>query len=71
MDYMRFWMFNVSGAICWVVSFLLAGYWFGNLPIVQEYFHLVIIGIVLVSIIPIAIEWYKAKREQKQSLQSP
>lgn len=71
MDYARFWMFNVSGAICWVVSFLLAGYWFGNLPIVQEYFHLVIIGIVLVSVIPIAIEWYKAKREQKQTQQAP
>lgn len=67
MNYRKFWMFNVSGAICWVVSFLMAGYWFGNLEIVQEYFHLVIIGIVFVSVIPIAIEWYKAKREQKRS----
>lgn len=67
MNRMRFWMFNISGGICWVVMFLLAGYWFGNLPIVKRYFHLVIVGIVVVSVIPVAIEWYKARKEAAQT----
>ncbi|MBL8818330.1 MAG: DedA family protein [Planctomyces sp.] len=67
MNHMRFWMFNISGGICWVVMFLLAGYWFGNLPIVKRYFHLVIVGIVVVSVIPVVIEWYKARKEASQA----
>src|SRR5512147_2447079 len=41
MTYARFALYNVTGGIAWVLSFLLAGYWFGQLPVVKEYFHLV------------------------------
>lgn len=62
MSYPRFWIFNVSGAICWVGLFLTGGYVFGNVPIVKRNFHLVILGIVFVSVIPVAVEWYRARK---------
>jgi membrane-associated protein len=63
MNYSKFWFYNISGAICWVGSFLIAGYYFGSLPFVKKYFQLVIVGIVFVSLLPIVYEWYKARRE--------
>ncbi len=62
MRYFRFWMFNVTGAILWISIFLLGGYWFGNLPIVKRNFHLVIFMIILISIVPIAWEWWRSRR---------
>jgi membrane-associated protein len=52
MPYSRFAMYNVVGGIVWVASMLLAGYFFGNLPIVKDNFSLVIIAIIILSIIP-------------------
>jgi membrane-associated protein len=65
MNYHKFWIYNVSGAICWVGSFLVAGYFFGSMPIVKKYFHLVIVGIVVVSLLPVVYEWYMARKEAK------
>jgi membrane-associated protein len=65
MNYHKFWIYNVSGAICWVGSFLVAGYFFGSRPFVQKYFHLVIVGIVVVSLLPVVYEWYMARKEAK------
>ncbi len=62
MNYARFWLFNVSGAICWVGLFLVGGYLFGNVPVVKRNFHLVILGIIFVSTLPVVIEWYRARR---------
>jgi membrane-associated protein len=61
MTYSRFAVFNVMGAIAWVGICLLAGYGFGNVPVVRENFSLVAIGIVLVSVIPIAIELLRSR----------
>lgn len=52
MSYSRFAAYNVVGGVVWVGSMLLAGYFFGNLPVVKENFSLVIIGIIVLSIIP-------------------
>jgi membrane-associated protein len=52
MSYGRFATYNVVGGIVWVSSMLLAGYFFGNLPIVRDNFSLVIIAIIILSIIP-------------------
>lgn len=71
MNYSKFWLYNVSGAFCWVFGFLLAGYLFGGLPWVKRYFQLVILAIIVVSLVPIAIEWYLAKRQHKGSAGSP
>jgi membrane-associated protein len=59
MNLLRFWFFNVSGGICWVVGFLLAGYFFGNFPAVKRNFEFVILGIIVVSLLPVVIEWYR------------
>ena len=64
MHFGRFWLFNVVGGTAWVTLFLVTGYWFGSLEWVKENFFLVTIGIIAVSIIPIAMEWLKARREK-------
>lgn len=62
MNINRFWMFNVSGGICWVGLFLFGGYLFGNFPIVKKNFPLVILGIIVVSVLPVIYEWYRARK---------
>lgn len=61
MEYKRFLSYNVLGAIAWVFSFILAGHFFGNLPIVKRNFHIVIFGVIFVSILPMLIPWVKSK----------
>jgi membrane-associated protein len=65
MGYARFALFNVTGAVSWVITFIAAGYAFGNIPAVKRNFQLVIIGIILVSILPIVIEFYRARKAAK------
>lgn len=62
MHYSRFLAYNIVGALLWVWSFLLLGYFFGNLPIVKKNFTLVIFAIIILSILPIVIEFFKARR---------
>ncbi|MDO4813652.1 MAG: VTT domain-containing protein [Gemella sp.] len=61
MEYKRFMVFNLAGAITWCVSFLTAGYLFGNIPFVKDNFSLVVIGIIIVSLIPIVAGFVKSK----------
>jgi membrane-associated protein len=63
MNYFRFAVYNVTGGITWVAVFLLGGYWFGNLPWVKRQFHYVIVAIVLISVIPLVIEYFRARRK--------
>lgn len=62
MNYMRFLTFNLMGAVAWVVSLTLAGYFFANLPWVKANLSLVIIGIIVVSLIPVAIGWWHERK---------
>lgn len=62
MNYGRFALFNVSGAVFWVVGFLSLGYAFGNMPIVKKQFHYVILGIIVVSVMPAVFEYIRARR---------
>ena len=59
MDYMRFAQFNVIGALLWINSFLYVSYYFGNIPLVQHNFSLVIVLIIVLSILPAIIEIIK------------
>jgi membrane-associated protein len=61
MNYKRFISYNILGAIAWVFTFILAGYFFGNLPLVKRNFHLVIFGVIFVSLLPMFIPWIKSK----------
>ena len=59
MSYARFTIFNLVGAAAWVVSLCLGGYWLGNLPWVKQNLSLLIIGIIVVSLLPVVIGWLK------------
>ena len=64
MDYPRFALFNVAGAVLWVASMMGAGRLFGGFPVVQRNFELVIVAIILISVLPAVIEFLKARRRQ-------
>lgn len=66
MNYRRFVVFNWIGGIVWVGSFLFAGYFFGNLPAVQRDFHYVIVAIIILSILPALVEYWRAERRARQ-----
>jgi membrane-associated protein len=65
MSYKQFALYNVAGAILWVVIGVYAGYLFGRMEIVKENFSLIIIAIVLISLLPAAFEFWRAKRAKK------
>lgn len=62
MSYSRFTFFNLIGAVFWVGSLTLAGYFFGNLPWVQQNLTAVILGIIVVSLIPVFIGWLQHRK---------
>jgi membrane-associated protein len=62
MRYAYFASYNVTGALAWVLSFLLAGYWFGQLPAVKRNFHIVIVAIIVISVMPMVFEYLRARR---------
>lgn len=64
MSYGKFASYNVIGAITWIVLFIVGGNIFGNLESVKRNFHIVILAILVVSVLPIAIEFIKARRAQ-------
>ena len=64
MSYPYFLVCNVGGAALWVGVCVLAGYAFGNVPIVKDNFSLVALGIVFVSVLPIGIAWLKERRRR-------
>ncbi len=64
MTYPRFFLYNVVGGILWVGMFVYGGYWFGNVPIVKKNFTLVIIAIIILSVLPGFIEWYRSQKEK-------
>lgn len=65
MSYSYFFKYNVVGGVAWVSIFLVLGYFFGNIPFVEKNFEFVIVGIILISVIPMVIEWINHKRQQK------
>jgi len=67
MGYARFAIYNIVGAVAWVLICIGAGYYFGRIPFVQKRFELVIVGIIVVSCIPMAIEFILARRRAKSA----
>ena len=67
MDYRRFLAFNVLGAALWVAPLVMAGYWFGNLPIVKNNLSLVIFGIIALSLMPLVIGWLRHRNEASRA----
>lgn len=61
MSYAKFTLFNLIGAVSWVVSLCLAGFWLGNIPWVKANLSLIIIGIIISSLIPIGVGYLKSR----------
>lgn len=61
MSFSKFTFFNVLGGIAWTTIFSLLGYFFGNIPFVKEHFEFVIVGIIIVSFLPVVIEYMRAR----------
>ncbi|HRI30514.1 MAG TPA: VTT domain-containing protein, partial [Candidatus Kapabacteria bacterium] len=66
MKYSTFLYYNIVGALLWIISLSLAGYFFGNIEIVKKNFSLVVIGIIILSIVPAIVEYISHKRQSKQ-----
>jgi membrane-associated protein len=62
MSYSRFVSFNVFGGLGWVLSMTLAGYFLGGVPFVRRNFEKVVIGIVVVSVMPLLIQYWHSRR---------
>jgi len=61
MNYGRFFLFNVVGGVAWVLICLMAGWLFGGFKVVQERFELVVLAIIAISLLPVAVEFAKAR----------
>jgi membrane-associated protein len=67
MNYRHFAAYNVAGAILWVAIGVYAGYLFGELEFIKEHFSLVIVAIVVISLLPAAFEFWRARRLRASS----
>lgn len=61
MDYKYFISYNIIGGFCWIASFTLLGYFFGNQPVIKENFTYVIFGIIIFSVLPMVIGFIREK----------
>jgi membrane-associated protein len=68
MRYPRFLAFDVGGGLFWVWGFGLLGYFFGNQPIVKENFGLAIIAVIVISVLPIVFEAWRARNARSRSV---
>ena len=64
MTYAKFLAYSVAGALLWVVSLCLIGYWFGNIPLVKDNLGAVAVLIVALSMTPLAVEYFRARRRR-------
>lgn len=62
MPYQKFLIFNIIGGIAWVFLLTLAGFFFGNIPFVKENLSIVILLIIIISFIPVVIEYFKNRK---------
>ena len=61
MPYPKFLCYNVTGGILWITSIVYSGFLFGNIPWVKKNFHWVVIGIVVVSMLPMVFQYCREK----------
>jgi len=59
MTYVRFTVFNIAGALAWVLSLLYCGYWFGNAPFINQNLSWAILGVIVLSVTPLAIQYLR------------
>ncbi len=64
MHYRHFVMFSALGSIAWISSITLAGYYFGNIPVIKDNLTLMVLVIVFVSFIPAMLEYWRRRRQE-------
>lgn len=62
MEFSKFISFNIIGGVVWITSFTALGYFFGQIPAIKSNFQYVILGIIVVSVLPIVFEFMRARR---------
>lgn len=67
MNYSKFILYNVTGAIAWVGIFIYGGYFFGNLSWVKNNFSVIILAIIVISVLPLLVEWLRASLQKEDS----
>jgi membrane-associated protein len=70
MSYWHFIAYNVIGGVAWVAICVFAGYFFGNLEIVKKNFSLVIIAILLISVLPMVVEYIRHRSSRSRATTS-
>ncbi len=70
MNYPRFLVYNVVGGVAWVAMFVFGGYWFGNQPFVKKNFTLVVLAIIIISVMPMVVEYVRARRARRAASES-
>lgn len=65
MDYARFFIYNIMGGVLWVSIFVFGGFYFGNISVVKEHFSLVTVLIIVISIMPAIVEFFRSKARVK------
>ena len=71
MPYRKFAVFNITGAVLWIASTTLLGYFLGNaIPNIEKYIHYVIAAVIFLSILPVIIEFLKARARRKRAVTS-
>jgi len=63
MRYAKFFVYDLIGGIAWISLFTFGGYFFGNLPVIKSHFSLAVLAIIVISLVPLAIEILRARRE--------
>ena len=63
MTYRKFIAYNIIGGVIWVTLFIFGGFWFGRLEFVQKHFGIVELAIIFLSILPMVIEFLRARRK--------
>ncbi len=66
MTYLHFISYNIIGAAAWVLLFIFGGYWFADLPLVQNHFHYVIVAIIVISVLPAVYEVWAERRKSRR-----
>ncbi|MGL5857536.1 MAG: DedA family protein [Angustibacter sp.] len=71
MDRRRFYQYTVIGAVIWAAGVTLLGYFLGTIPLVRNNIEAMLIAIVLVSVVPVGIEWWRVRRARNPRYDEP
>lgn len=64
MHYSQFLLYNIVGGFLWTFLFTFGGYFFGNIPIIKQNFEFVVVAIILISIVPMVLEYLRGRKQQ-------